>query len=153
MNNFVLNKYLVSQFLKSFFNVVLIFIALGLIMNVFEEINFFRKFNVNIAVPIGLSFMVIPSMLINILPFIVFLSSMAVFIKLKNNRDLISIKILGYSNMKFLYIFSFTAFVLGLLTLITINPVTSVIVKSYVDIKGKYDIYSCFDMISLKILI
>ena len=86
--------------------------------------------------PIGLSFMVIPSMLINILPFIVFLSSMAVFIKLKNNRDLISIKILGYSNMKFLYIFSFTAFVLGLLTLITINPVTSVIVKSYVDIKG-----------------
>ena len=141
MNNFVLNKYLVSQFLKSFFNVVLIFIALGLIMNVFEEINFFRKFNVNIAVPIGLSFMVIPSMLINILPFIVFLSSMAVFIKLKNNRDLISIKILGYSNMKFLYIFSFTAFVLGLLTLITINPVTSVIVKSYVDIKGKYDIY------------
>ena len=111
MNNFVLNKYLVSQFLKSFFNVVLIFIALGLIMNVFEEINFFRKFNVNIAVPIGLSFMVIPSMLINILPFIVFLSSMAVFIKLKNNRDLISIKILGYSNMKFLYIFSFTSFV------------------------------------------
>ena len=30
---------------------------------------------------------------------------------------------------------------MGLLTLITINPVTSVIVKSYVDIKGKYDIY------------
>ena len=75
MQNFILNKYLVNHFLKSFLNVVLIFIALGLIMNLFEEINFFRKFDVNIGVPIGLSFMIIPSMLIEILPFIIFLSS------------------------------------------------------------------------------
>mgnify|MGYP001212471548 CR=1 FL=1 len=141
MKNFVLNTYLINQFLKSFLNVILVFIALGLIMNLFEEINFFRKFDVNISIPIGLSFMVIPSMLVEILPFIIFLTSMLVFIKLKNNRDLISIKILGYSNFKFLKIFSTTAFVLGILTLVVINPLTSVIVKSYVDIKGKYDIY------------
>tara|TARA_B100000029_G_scaffold268481_1_gene263962 strand:- start:6047 stop:7135 length:1089 start_codon:yes stop_codon:yes gene_type:complete len=141
MKNFVLNKYLVSQFLKSFFNVILVFVALGLIMNLFEEINFFRKFDVNISVPISLSFMVIPSMLVNILPFIIFLSSMLAFIKLKNNRDLISIKILGYSNIKFLMIFSITAFVLGLFTLFAINPITSAVVKSYVDVKGKYDVY------------
>jgi len=121
--------------------VILVFIALGLIMNVFEEINFFRKFDVNLGIPLGLSFMVIPSMLVSILPFIIFLSSMLVFIKLKNNRDLISIKILGYSNMKFMYLFAVTAFVLGTFTLLAINPLTSVIVKSYVDIKGKYDIY------------
>jgi len=141
MKNFVLNKYLINQFLKSFFNVVLVFIALGLIMNLFEEINFFRKFSVNISVPIGLSFMVIPSMLVSILPFIVFLSSMLVFIKLKNNKDLISIKVLGYSNWKFLIIFASTAFALGVFILTAINPLTSAIVKSYVDIKGKYDVY------------
>ena len=141
MNNFVLNRYLINQFLKSFMQVILVFIALGLIMNVFEEINFFRKFDVNLGIPLGLSFMVIPSMLVSILPFIIFLSSMLVFIKLKNNRDLISIKILGYSNMKFMYLFAVTAFVLGTFTLLAINPLTSVIVKSYVDIKGKYDIY------------
>ena len=101
MKNFVLNRYLVNEFLKSFFKIVLVFIALGLIMNLFEEINFFRKFDVNISIPIGLSFMVIPSMLVGILPFIIFLSSMMVFIKLKDNRDLIAIKILGYSNVKF----------------------------------------------------
>jgi len=141
MKNFVLNRYLVNEFLKSFFHVVLVFVALGLIMNLFEEINFFRKFDVNISIPIGLSFMVIPSMLVSILPFIIFLSSMIVFIKLKDNRDLISIKILGYSNIKFLFIFSFAAFLLGILTLFAINPLTSAIVKSYVDIKGKYDVY------------
>ena len=141
MKNFVLNKYLVNQFLQSFFNIILIFIALGLIMNLFEEINFFREFNVNISIPIGLSLMVIPSMLVSILPFIIFLSSMLVFLKLKNNRDLISIKILGYSNVKFLFIFSSTAFLLGVLTLSAINPLTSAMVKSYVDIRGKYDVY------------
>ncbi len=141
MQNFILNKYLVNHFLKSFLNVVLIFIALGLIMNLFEEINFFRKFDVNIGIPIGLSFMVIPSMLVGILPFIIFLSSMLAFINLKNNKDLISIKILGYSNFKFLFIFSSTAFFVGLLTLFAINPLTSTVVKSYEDIKGKYDVY------------
>ena len=141
MKNFVLNKYLISQFIKSFASVVIVFAALGLIMNLFEEINFFRKFDVNISVPIGLSLMVIPSTLVTILPFIIFLSSMIVFLKLKNNRDLLSIKILGYSNTKFLTIFSSVAFVIGLLILFAVNPLTSAIVKSYEDIKGKYDIY------------
>ena len=141
MKNFVLNKYLVNQFLKSFFNIILVFVALGLIMNLFEEINFFREFSINISIPIGLSLMVIPSMLVSIMPFIIFLSSMLVFIKLKNNRDLLAIKILGYSNTKFLLIFSSTAFFLGILTLSAINPLTSAMVKSYVDIKGKYDVY------------
>ena len=124
MKNYVLNRYLVNQFLKSFFNVVLLFTALGLIMNLFEEINFFRQFDTNISVPIGLSFMIIPSLLVNILPFIIFLSSMAVFIKLKNNRDILTIKILGYSNTKFLILFSSTAFLIGLIVLVAVNPVT-----------------------------
>ncbi len=141
MKNYVLNRYLINQFLKSFLNMIILFTALGLIMNLFEEINFFRQFDTNISVPIGLSFMIIPSLLVNILPFIIFLSSMAVFIKLKNNRDILTIKILGYSNTKFLMLFSTTAFFIGLITLVAINPVTSAIVKSYVDIKGKYDVY------------
>ena len=130
------------EFLKSFINVVLVFVALGLIMNIFEEINFFRRFDVKIITPIGLSFMVIPSMLVNVLPFIIFLSSMIVFIKLKSKKDLLSIKILGYSNIKFLLIFCCTAFFLGVITLFAVNPLTSTIVKSYVNIKGKYDIYN-----------
>ena len=141
MKYFVLNRYLIMEFLKSFINVTLVFVALGLLMNIFEEINFFRRFDVKITTPIGLSFMVIPSMLVNILPFIIFLSSMIVFLKLKSKKDLIAIKILGYSNLKFLLIFCSTAFSLGVLTLFAINPLTSAIVKSYVNIKGKYDIY------------
>ena len=100
MNSFVINKYLVGEFLKTFLNVILIFCCLGLILNLFEEINYFKNYDVGIVLPITLSLMIIPSIVINMLPFILFLSSVWVFIKLKNNRDILSLKTFGVSNVK-----------------------------------------------------
>ena len=140
MKNFVINWYLISEFLKSFMNVTLIFCCLGLIMNLFEEINYFKNFDVGIMLPIILSFMVIPSILINMLPFVIFLSSMWVIIKLKDNRDILSLKTFGFSNLRFLTLFSFVALFVGIVTLTAINPITSLVVKYYEDIKGKYEI-------------
>ena len=73
-------------------------------------------------------------------PFIIFLSSMWAFIKLKNNRDILSLKTFGYSNIKFLVIFSATAFIIGIVTLVALNPLTSIVVKYYEDIKGDYNL-------------
>ncbi len=140
MNSFVIKKYLVSEFLKSVFNTLLIFFCVGLIMNLFEEINYFEKYDVGITLPITLSFMIIPSFLINLLPFILFLSSMWTFIKLRNSRDLLSLKTFGFSNANFLFLFCATAFFIGIFTLTAVNPLTSVLVKSYEDIKGSYDL-------------
>ena len=140
MGNFVINRYLISEFLQNLFQVILIFSAAGVIMNLFEEINYFKNYDIGIGLPTILSFMVIPSTLLNILPFILFLSSMMTLIKLKNNRDILSLKTFGYSNFRFLLLFSITAFFVGALTLIAINPITSIIVKYYEDIRGKYEI-------------
>lgn len=140
MSNFVINKYLIGEFFKSLFNMVLIFCCLGLIMNLFEEINYFKNYDVGLALPTILSFMIIPSILVNMLPFVIFLSTMLVIIKLKNNRDILSLKTFGFSNLRFLLLFSFSALFFGILTLTAINPVTSIIVKYYEDIKGKYEI-------------
>ena len=140
MDNFVLNKYLVSEFFKSFFNVILIFCCLGLILNLFEEINYFKNYDVGIGLPIVLSLMIIPSIVINMLPFILFLSSVWVFVKLKNNRDILSLKTFGLSNINFLILFCFSAIFIGIVTLFAFTPMTSVVVKYYEDIKGKYDI-------------
>jgi len=65
---------------------------------------------------------------------------MWVFIKLKNNRDILSLKTFGVSNFSFLILFSFTAVFISAITLFAINPVTSIVVKYYEDIKGKYDL-------------
>ena len=140
MKSFVINKYLAGEFLKSFLNVLLIFCCAGLIMNLFEEINYFRKYDVGMGLPIQLSFMIVPSIIINMLPFILFLSSMWVFIKLKNNRDLLSLRTFGFSNGKFIFLFSSVAFIIGIVILTALNPVTSIVVKYYEDIKGNYDL-------------
>ena len=140
MNNTIINTYLISEFLKTFINVVLIFCCLGLIMNLFEEINFFKNYEVGILMPISLSLMVIPSILINLLPFILFLSSMVVFIKLKDNRDIISLKTFGFSNINFLILFSLASIFISIVILFVFNPLTSATVKYYEDIKGRYDL-------------
>ena len=140
MDNWVINKYLVSEFLQTFFNVILIFCCLGLVLNLFEEINYFKNYDIGIGLPLILSIMIIPSIIINLLPFIIFLSSMWVFIKLKNNRDILALKTFGLSNVKFLILFCFTAIFIGIVTLFAFTPITSVVVKYYEDIKGKYDI-------------
>ena len=140
MNNTIINTYLISEFLKTFVNVVLIFCCLGLIMNLFEEINFFKNYEVGILMPISLSLMVIPSILINLLPFILFLSSMVVFIKLKDNRDIIALKTFGFSNINFLILFSLASIFISIVILFVFNPLTSATVKYYEDIKGRYDL-------------
>ena len=140
MNNTIINTYLIKEFLKTFINIVLIFCCLGLIMNLFEEINFFKNYNVGILIPISLSLMVIPSILINLLPFILFLSSMVVFIKLKDNKDIIALKTFGFSNMNFLILFSLSSIFISIVILFVLNPLTSATVKYYEDFKGRYDL-------------
>ncbi len=72
MNKIFLN-YLLKNFLKTVFIVVLIFYCFGLILNLFEEIEFFKNINVSILTPLILTSIFIPSMIIKILPFIIFI--------------------------------------------------------------------------------
>jgi len=90
--------------------------------------------------PIKLSLLVIPSIIINLLPFILFISSMVVFIKLKDNRDIIALKTFGFSNINFLILFSISSIFISIVILFVLNPLTSATVKYYEDIKGRYDL-------------
>ena len=99
MNKVVLN-YLLKGFLTTFSIFILVFYSFGVILNLFEEIEFFKNINVNIFTPLVLTIIYIPSMIVNFLPFIIFLSSMWFLLKIKNNRNLLTLKIYGYSNLK-----------------------------------------------------
>ena len=54
MNNILLN-YILKNFLKTFFIIVLFFYCFGLILNLFEEIEFFKNINTSIFIPLLLS--------------------------------------------------------------------------------------------------
>ena len=63
---------------------------------------------------------------------------MIYFVLIKQNTDLISLKIFGYSNFKIVMILSVTCLVMGFLVLLTLNPITSNMIKYYEDIKSRH---------------
>tara|TARA_B100000470_G_scaffold88513_1_gene68184 strand:- start:6 stop:251 length:246 start_codon:yes stop_codon:yes gene_type:complete len=79
VRTFILNKYLAKEFGKVVINIFLIFFCLGFIMNLFEEINFFKDIDIGIYLPVLLSIIIIPSLLYNMLPFIILLSGIWFF--------------------------------------------------------------------------
>ena len=136
--NKVINQYLILNFFKIVINTILIFLALGIILNLFEEIEFFKNLNLSFSLPFILSLSFVPTLIIDLLPFIIFLSSMFFFLQLKSSKDLLSIKVFGYSNLKITLIVAFFAFIFGVFVLIAINPITSVLVKYYEIEKAQY---------------
>ena len=136
--NKIINKYLIFKFSKIFFNTLLVFLSLGIILNLFEEIEFFKNLNLSFTLPIVLSLSYVPTLVEELLPFIIFLSSMIFFLSLKSSKDLLSIKVFGYSNIKIVLILSFFSFLLGLFFLFAINPITSALVKYYETEKAQY---------------
>ena len=120
----ILFQYLLFNFFKSILKVILIFYCFGIILNLFEEIEFFKNLNTNLLLPITLTALYIPSMIIKLLPFIIFISSMWFLLNLRNSKDLLALKIFGYSNFKIFFILASTSFIFGWLILFTINPLT-----------------------------
>jgi lipopolysaccharide export system permease protein len=108
-------------------------------MNIFEEINFFKDFEVSITTPILLSLLFIPSLLHNFFPFVILLSGIWFFLKIKKTDELTAMNVSGISNLSIIIIPSILSIILGIFFVIAINPITSVLVKKYETLKGNYE--------------
>ena len=137
MNKVLLN-YLLKGFLINFLIITAGFYCFGVILNLLEEIEFFKNTNVNFMVPLMLTSIFIPSMIIKLLPFIIFISSMWYMTKIRNNKDLLTLKVFGFSNMKIFFILAIFSFVLGWIILFAINPITSSMATFYEKTKSNY---------------
>ena len=137
MNNIILN-YLLKNFLKTFLIIVVTFYCFGVILNLFEEVEFFKKSDVNILTPLLLTSIFVPSLIIKLLPFILFISSIWFMVRIRNNKELLTLKVYGYSNIKIFFILAFTSFLLGWIILFFVNPVTSSLIKYYEKTKSSY---------------
>ena len=62
ITSFVINKYLSKEFIKIVFNMCVVFFALGLVINLFEEINFFKDYGEGIRLPLYLSILFVLSL-------------------------------------------------------------------------------------------
>ncbi len=137
MNNIILN-YLLKKFFKYFFLITMTFYSFGVILNLFEEVEFFKNSEVSIFTPLLLTCIYVPSLIIKLLPFILFISSIWFMVIIRNNKELLTLKVYGYSNIKIFSILAFTSFLFGWIVLFFINPVTSSLVKYYEKTKSNY---------------
>ena len=137
MKNILFN-YLLIGFFKTVLKVILIFYCFGLILNLFEEIEFFKNLDTNLLMPITLTALYIPSMIIKLLPFIIFISSMWFLLSLRNKEDMLNLKIFGYSNFKIFFTLAVTSFIFGWFVLFAFNPITSLMMKYYEQTKSEY---------------
>ena len=58
--------------------------------------------------------------------------------QIRNNKDLLSMKVFGYSNLRNFFILALTSFILGWIILFVANPVTSLMTKYYEKTKSNY---------------
>ena len=117
IKSLILNKYITKEFLKVVLNMTLIFFCLGFIINIFEEINFFKDFDVKIDVPILLSALFVPSMIYNMFPFVILLSGIWFFLKIKKTDEIIALKVSGLSNFSVILVPSILSVFLGIFSL------------------------------------
>ena len=139
IRSLIINKYLAKEFIKTVVNITLTFFCLGFIMNLFEEINFFKDIDVGIYLPIMLSFLFVPSLLYNMFPFIILLSGIWFFRKIKKSDEVTALKVSGMSNFSVMLIPSIMALAVGIIFITSLNPITSALVKKYETMKGSYE--------------
>ena len=137
--SYLINKYLSKEFLKVVFKFTLAFLCLGFVMDLFEEINFFKDYNVGIIMPVLMSALFVPNMVYNIFPFIILLSGIWFFLKIKKSDEIIAMKSNGMSNLSIITITGFISLVLGIFFVTSINPLTSTLVKKYEAIQSSYE--------------
>ena len=131
-------KFLLNLFFNSFWKIFLIFFGIIFIINVIEQIEFFKNIDINFMFPIFLSFLNTPSILFELLPFIFLISTQVFFIRLIDNHELEIFKYSGLNNIKILKILTLISFVFGLFFIIFFYNIASLLKGDYLEFKNKY---------------
>ena len=94
--------YLITLFLKKILNIFLIFFALTFILNLLEEINFFKDLEISPFFPVMLSALNSPATIFEIFPFIFLIGTQFFFLDIIDKNELELLKINGLSNLRVL---------------------------------------------------
>ncbi len=139
MYNKIYIRHIYNVYLSRFLIITLIFSSLIFIMNILEEIKFFSGNNeVGIGFPIILTVLNLPSVLFEIFPFIILISTQFFFIKFHHNQELLIFKNNGINNLKIIFHICFLVFLIGLVIISLFHFVSSSMKNNYLEIKNKY---------------
>ena len=130
--------YLLKKFLKKIFLVSSIFFALVLIINLIEEINFLKEVDSKLFLPVWLTLLNAPSLLYEIFPFIILISTQIFFIDIIENKKFFILKNLGLNNLNILKFILFITFIFSLCLITIFYNFSSILKHQYLLIKNGF---------------
>jgi len=134
----IYKKHIINNFLKLLLIISSIFFILVLLLNLFEELNFFKDTNQSLYYPLLLNILNAPSILVNIFPFIFLISTQFLLINLIEKNELIVLKNFGIDNFRLIGIISLVSFVASLFIIIFFYNFSAKLKHFYLDIKNDF---------------
>ena len=137
----VLTKYLIKEFTISLLIFLLIFSSIIIFSTYLEEIVFFKNKEIvdNFFIKtFVLSLIKSPTLILNFSPFIFLFSGIFFYVKFARKNEITSINLSGISNNLVIIVPGLYSFILGVIFVLCIYPLTSELSKQYESFKKKY---------------
>ncbi len=135
-----INRYIINEYIKSLFVVIAVMLSIILLINLLDEFNFFKsKKDLKFIFFLIFTVLKIPNVLINLFPFIVLFAGIVFYLKIYNHNEVISLRIMGYSNIQIILIPALTSFVIGYVIVFLIVPFSSSMLRYYEDLRSEYN--------------
>jgi lipopolysaccharide export system permease protein len=115
-------------------------LSIILLINLLEEFNFFKsKKDLKFIFFIIFTILKIPNVLINLFPFIVLFGGIVFYLKIYNHNEVISLRVMGYSNIQIILIPALTSFIIGYIIVFLIVPFSSSMLRYYESLRSEYN--------------
>ena len=134
----VYQNYIIKKFLFVTLKVSFVFLALIVIMSIFEEISFFSEIDVSGYLPIFLVILNSFSLLYEIFPFIFLIGVQFFFINLIDSNELVAFKSYGLDNLKLLKLITLSSFFAGVFIVTFLYNFSAILKFKYIDLKNSY---------------
>jgi lipopolysaccharide export system permease protein len=128
-----INRYIINEYIKSLFVVIAVMLSIILL------INFKSKKDLKFIFFLIFTVLKIPNVLINLFPFIVLFAGIVFYLKIYNHNEVISLRVMGYSNIQIILIPALTSFVIGYVIVFLIVPFSSSMLRYYEDLRSEYN--------------
>ncbi len=133
-----LSAYISRQFIQSFLVVFGIFAVLIMMMDAVELLRKASSREVPFIILVNMVFLKLPMLMQTILPFIILVSAVLAYTSLARRSELVVIRSAGVSVWEFLMPSVITAFLIGALVVLAINPLSSIMLNKYEHLNAKY---------------
>jgi lipopolysaccharide export system permease protein len=135
-----INQYIIKEFLKSLLVVTTIMFFVILLITLLDEFSFFKaNRDMKLIHFIFITFFKIPNFIFTLFPFVILFSGIVFFLKIYNYNEIISLRVMGYSNLQILLIPALTCFFIGYLIIFLVVPFSSSLLKYSEELKSNYD--------------